>query len=100
MAQAGPSVGFGLQQFHAIIVFHVRDALNKFIDTGYLAGAGTNAAAKYDNDGDSVGLTATFAAPDSIQVPKAVEMYQITEKTLTIKAVVTGDKYWKDTNLY
>ncbi|HAV1831572.1 TPA: hypothetical protein JG914_004407 [Enterobacter hormaechei subsp. steigerwaltii] len=99
MAQGGAGVGVGVKQLSTVMVFHDREALNKFINNGYVVGADANAAAKYDDKGADAGATAKGVAPDSAALPSKVNVYEITEKGLAAQAMINGYKYWSDSDL-
>ncbi|MDC0088467.1 YSC84-related protein [Porticoccaceae bacterium] len=90
MGEAGVGLGFGIKDFRAIFVFHSRDALTQFVDSGWAFGVNADAAAKASEKGTAVGGEATF---DNITV------YQLTESGLALQATVKGTKFWQDSEL-
>ncbi|OAT17118.1 putative lipoprotein [Buttiauxella gaviniae ATCC 51604] len=97
MAQAGAGLGMGVKQQRTVLVFKDSKALSDFIKNGYIVGADANAAAKYDDKGlPALGASASAVAPDSVAVPKSVDVYELTEKGLAAQAMVNGYKYWPD----
>ena len=90
MGEAGIGLGIGAKDFRLIFVFHSRDALNQFVETGWAFGVNADAAAKASEKGAAVGGEATF---DNITV------YQLTESGLALQATVKGTKFWQDTEL-
>jgi lipid-binding SYLF domain-containing protein len=90
MGEAGVGLGIGAKDFRVIFVFHSRDALTQFVDTGWAFGVNADAAAKASEKGVAVGGEATF---DNITV------YQLTESGLALQATVKGTKFWQDSEL-
>ena len=90
MGEAGVGLGIGAKDFRVIFVFHSRNALNQFVDTGWAFGVNADAAAKASEKGGAVGGEATF---DNITV------YQLTESGLALQATIKGTKFWQDTEL-
>ena len=90
MGEAGVGLGIGAKDFRVIFVFHSRDALDQFVDTGWAFGVHADAAAKASEKGGAVGGEATF---DNITV------YQLTESGLALQATVKGTKFWQDSEL-
>jgi lipid-binding SYLF domain-containing protein len=90
MGEAGVGLGIGAKDFRVIFVFHSRDALTQFVETGWAFGVNADAAAKASEKGGAVGGEATF---DNITV------YQLTESGLALQATVKGTKFWRDTEL-
>lgn len=99
IAQDGAGLGVGVKQLSTVMVFHNRAALNKFITNGYVVGADTNAAAKYDDKGADAGATAKGRALTSAALPSKINAYEITEKGLAAQAILNGYKYWPDSDL-
>jgi lipid-binding SYLF domain-containing protein len=90
MGEAGIGLGLGVKDFRAVFVFHNRDALETFIDSGWEFGAHADAAAKANEKGGAVGGEVLL---------DGVTVYQMTESGLALQATVKGTKYWKDTEL-
>jgi lipid-binding SYLF domain-containing protein len=90
MGEAGIGLGLGAKDFRVIFVFHSRDALTQFVDTGWAFGVNADAAAKASEKGGAVGGEATF---DNITV------YQLTESGLALQATIKGTKFWQDSEL-
>ncbi len=90
MGEAGVGLGIGAKDFRVIFVFHSRDALTQFVDTGWAFGVNADAAAKASEKGGAVGGEATF---DNITV------YQLTESGLALQATIKGTKFWQDSEL-
>lgn len=99
MAQGGAGVGVGIKQLSTVLVFHDREAMNKFITNGYVVGADANAAAKYDDTGAGMGTSASVVAKDTKSLPAKVSVYEMTEKGLAAQAMLNGYKYWPDDDL-
>ena len=90
MGEAGIGLGLGIKDFRAVFVFHNRDALNRFIDSGWEFGGHADAAAKAGDKGAAVGGEVLL---------EGVSIYQMTKSGLALQATVKGTKYWKDAEL-
>ncbi|MCO4202734.1 MULTISPECIES: YSC84-related protein [Aeromonas] len=93
MATAGFGVGLGIKQFKALIIFNETAALDRFITSGFDAGAQADLAAKAADDGKVV---VSEAANADFQ---RVKVYQLTEQGLAAQATLQGYKYWPDDDL-
>jgi lipid-binding SYLF domain-containing protein len=91
MGSAGVGFGLGIKDFRGVFVFHNRDALNNFINTGWDFSGQADAAAKSGNKGDEASLSTT--------VVNGVSLYQLTENGLALQATLQGTKYWKSKKL-
>jgi len=87
--QAG--LGMGVKKFSTIFVFETKDALERFINSGWEFGGQTTAAAKAGDGGGSL-QGATSVSP-------GVWMYQLTDKGLALELTGKGTKYSKDDDL-
>lgn len=87
--QAG--LGMGVKKFSTIFVFETKDALEKFVSSGWEFGGQTTAAAKSGDGGGSL-QGATSVSP-------GVWMYQLTDKGLALELTGKGTKYSKDDDL-
>ena len=97
MAQAGAGVGLGVKQLRTVLVFNDSKALSDFVKNGYIVGADANAAAKYDDNGlPAMNASASAVAPSSVEMPKGLYVYELTEKGLAAQAMINGYKYWPD----
>ena len=90
MGEAGIGLGLGVKDFRAVFVFHNRDTLQQFIDSGWEFGAHADAAAKANEKGGAIGGEILL---------DGVTVYQMTESGLALQATVKGTRYWKDTEL-
>lgn len=100
MAQGGAGLGIGIKQLRTLMIFNDSKALADFITNGYIVGADANVAAKYDDQGlPAVGASASAVAPSSVEIPKPVSVYELTEKGLAAQAMINGYKYWPDDEL-
>ncbi|MDH3900635.1 MAG: YSC84-related protein, partial [Gammaproteobacteria bacterium] len=90
MGEAGIGLGLGVKDFRAVFVFHDRDTLQTFIDSGWQFGGHADAAAKANEKGAAVGGEVLL---------DGVTVYQMTESGLALQATLKGTKYWKDTEL-
>ena len=90
MGEAGIGLGLGVKDFRAVFVFHSRDVLQRFIDSGWEFGGHADAAAKAGEKGAAVGGEVLI---------DGVTIYQLTESGLALQATLKGTKYWKDAEL-
>ncbi len=90
MAEAGIGFGAGVKDFRLVMIFHTRDALNRFLEHGWAFGAQADAAAKAGDKGAATGGEATV---DNITI------YQITKSGIALQATIKGTKFWKDEEL-
>lgn len=91
MFTAGVGIGLGVKDFRGIFVFTTREAFDRFVESGWQAGAQADVAAKAGEKGG--------AAAGAIDVAPGVKLYQITENGLALQATIQGTKYWKDDEL-
>jgi lipid-binding SYLF domain-containing protein len=87
--QAG--LGMGVKKFSTIFVFETKDALQRFINSGWEFGGQSTAAAKTGGGGGSF-QGATSVSP-------GVWMYQLTDKGVALELTGKGTKYSKDDDL-
>ena len=87
MGEVGVGLGLGAKDFRLVFVFHGKDSMNRFVESGWALGAQADAAAKVDDKGAAVGGEITV---DNMTI------YQLTETGLALQATVKGTKYWKD----
>ena len=87
--QAG--LGMGVKKFSTIFVFENKDALERFINSGWEFGGQTTAAAKSGDGGGSLQGAAS--------VSPGVWMYQLTDKGIALELTGKGTKYFKDDDL-
>jgi lipid-binding SYLF domain-containing protein len=90
MGEAGLGLGLGIKDFRAVFVFHNRESLQKFVNSGWEFGAHADAAAKAGDKGAAVG---------GEMLVNGITVYQLTENGLALQATVKGTKYWKDDEL-
>lgn len=90
MGEAGVGFGFGVKDFRAVFVFHTVEALNQFVNDGWVFGAEADAAVKASDKGKAA--SAGIAIGD-------ITLYQLTEAGLALQATVKGTKYWKNDSL-
>lgn len=87
MGTGGVSFGIGAQKYQVILFFETKEAFTNFIEKGWKAESGANAAA------GSAGANVGTAFVNGIAV------YQITESGLMASADVSGTKYSIDKKL-
>ena len=91
MGEIQAGLGMGVKKFSVIFVFETKEALRKFIDSGWEFGGQASAAAKTKEGGGSY-QGATSVSP-------GVWMYQLTDKGIALELTAKGTKYSKDDNL-
>jgi lipid-binding SYLF domain-containing protein len=91
MISAGAGLGMGAKDYRVIFVFEDEKALGQFLNSGWAAGAQTDAAAKTSTSGG--------AYSGAIQAAPGVWVYQITKKGLALQLTLQGTKYSKDDEL-
>ena len=91
MALGGLGFGLGAKDYRQVFIFKSKEALNKFVESGWEFGGHADAAAKASETGGEVSTEGDIAAD--------IEVYAMTESGLALQATVTGAKYWKDANL-
>jgi len=90
MGAAGVGLGLGVKDFRAVFIFHNRETMTKFINSGWEFGGHADAAAKASDKGAAVGGEALLSD---------ITIYQLTQSGLALQATVKGTKYWKDDEL-
>ncbi|MHC4324543.1 MAG: lipid-binding SYLF domain-containing protein [Planctomycetota bacterium] len=91
MALGGLGLGLGVKDYRVVMIFREKTALDKFIESGWDAGAHADAAAKAGESGGEVSAEG--------DIRSGIEIYSMTESGLALQATVTGTKYWKDDKL-
>jgi len=90
MGELGVGPGLGVKDFRIVMVFDNAEAMNKFIDQGWVFGGQADAAAKASDKGGAVGAEA---------VAHGITVYQLTESGLVLQATLKGTKFWKSEEL-
>ncbi len=90
MGEVGVGLGLGAKDFRLVFVFHNKDSMNRFVESGWAFGAQADAAAKTSDKGAAVGGELTV---DNMTI------YQMTESGLALQATIKGTKFWKDDSL-
>lgn len=91
VARVTGGLGLGPKHFRVVFIFHDAKVLQEFRYYGWEFGSEADAAAKLDETGDAAAAAGTFT--------RAVDIYQITEDGLTVRAVLTGTRYYRDDEL-
>ncbi len=91
MMELQPGLGLGAEKFWVVFVFETPAAFNKFVTSGWEAGANAMVAAMSQTQG--------AALAGAVSVSQDVYMYQLTEQGLMVGISVTGAKYYRDTDL-
>jgi lipid-binding SYLF domain-containing protein len=87
--QAG--LGLGITSFQMIYVFQTQQAMDDFVNSGWTFGGQASAAAKYENQGDSL-QGAQLVAP-------GILAYQLIDSGLAADITAKGTRYYKDSKL-
>ncbi|RKY07385.1 MAG: hypothetical protein DRP65_10560 [Planctomycetota bacterium] len=91
MALGGIGLGLGVKDYRQVLIFKSKEALNKFVTSGWEFGGHADAAAKAGETGGELSAEGDIAAD--------IEVYAMTESGLALQATVTGTKYWKNEDL-
>lgn len=90
MAEAGMGPGLGLNDHRILMIFQTQVAMKQFMDYGWMFGADANVGAKHGESGGAIGKEVTATG---------VQIYQLTEKGISVQASVKGNKFWRDKEL-
>jgi lipid-binding SYLF domain-containing protein len=91
MLEVQGGLGFGAKKFRLVFVFENKEAMNKFIQSGWEAGAQATLAATEGTRGK--------AYQGAASVAPGVWLFQLTDKGLDAEATVKGTRYYKDDSL-
>ncbi len=91
MGEAGVGLGLGVKDFRAVIVFHDKETLKTFIDSGWEFGGRADATAKTADKGGAAEAAGTMNT--------GMSLYEFTESGIVLQATLSGTKYWKDSDL-
>ena len=94
MVEAGGGVGMGIKSYRAVFVFNSRSAFDSFLAGSWQAGGDADVGAQYEGQGVGAG-----AALSTDQLTRPVTVYQFTDKGVSLSAVVTGTRYYRDNEL-
>ena len=86
MAEGGVGLGLGVKDYRIVMVFHTKDAMNHFINSGWTFGGNADASAKAGEKGGSVEGEAYYGD---------VTVYTFTESGLALQATIKGTKFWR-----
>ena len=87
MGTGGIGLGIGGQKYQVVFVFEAQKPFDDFVEKGWKADAGANAAV-WDQ-----------GANVQAQFVNGLAVYQLTDKGLMLQADISGTKFWKDTKL-
>lgn len=90
MAEAGVGFGAGIKDFSLVMIFHDKEAMERFVEQGWSAGAQADASAKAGDQGAAVGGEVTL---DNVTI------YQITQSGIALQLTIKGTRIWKDPDL-
>lgn len=102
-ATLGVGVGLGIQKYKVVFVFEDAGHFRNFVDQGWEASAGANAAA--GDKGKNAGVSATDkdavggSAGSKVAFSEGMAVFQMTDKGLMLQADISGTKYWKPDSL-
>jgi lipid-binding SYLF domain-containing protein len=91
MAEVQAGLGLGVKKFRLVWVFDSKDALDKFVNSGWEFGGQASAAAKAGDKGGSY--------QGALAVSPGVWLYQLTDTGLAAELTAKGTKYYKDGDL-
>ena len=91
MALGGVGLGLGVKDYRQVLIFKTKDALTRFVESGWEFGGHADAAAKAGETGGEVSGEGDISGD--------IEVYSMTEAGLALQATVAGTKYWKDKDL-
>lgn len=91
MALGGLGLGLGVKDYRQVLIFKSKNALNKFVSSGWEFGGHADAVAKAGETGGELSAEGAIGSD--------IEAYAMTESGLALQATVTGTKYWKDADL-
>lgn len=91
MVEFQPGLGLGAAKFRLVFVFATQEALNRFVTSGWEAGANAMASAKTKTEGG--------ALAGAVTVSKDVKMFQLNDEGAIAGVSVTAAKYYKDEEL-
>lgn len=101
MLEVGGGVGLGVSDFRAVMIFHDKDAFQKFVDTGIEFTGKAGAEAQSGDQGMAMRHEEKLATAgeENVQLFQGVEVYQMTKNGVMGQAMLYGTKYWKDSDL-
>ena len=118
MGQVEAGLGMGLKDFRAMFVFTSPALLSNFVERGWQFGGSAEGSAIAGGDagvsagaegrilsrgaaGSYGGTSGVGANPasETTSMGQGVEVYQLTENGVALRAAVAGTKYWKDAAL-
>ena len=91
MALGGIGPGLGVKDYRQVLIFNSKDALYKFLYSGWEFGSHADVAAKAGQSGGEISGQGALGA--------AIEAYSMTESGLAIQATIAGTKYWRNADL-
>jgi lipid-binding SYLF domain-containing protein len=101
MLEIGGGVGLGVSDFRAVMIFHDKDTLTRFVETGIEFTGKAGAEAQSGDEGMAMRHEQKIAAAgeEDVQLVQGIEVYQITKNGVMGQAMLYGTKYWKDDEL-
>ncbi len=91
MVELQAGLGIGVKKFSLVWVFQTREALSRFVDSGWELGAQTSAAATVNDQGGS--LTGAMSPSPGVW------LYQLVDDGLALELTAKGTKYYRDDDL-
>jgi len=90
MAEGGVGLGLGAKDYRIVMVFHTREAMRQFVESGWTFGGNADAAVKANDKGGAIQGEAYFGN---------VTVYTFTESGIALQATVKGTRFWVDGSL-
>lgn len=91
MMEVQGGLGFGVKKFRLVFVFETKEALRRFIDSGWESSAQATLAATDGRHG--------AAYQGAVPISPGVWLFQLTDKGLAAEATIKGTRYYKDDSL-
>ena len=91
MFEVEPGLGVGVAKFRLVLIFETPQEFNRFVTSGWEAGAHVLAAAK--------GKASGGAYAGAVTLSSGVHMYQLTEEGLIAGISFTGGRFYPDKEL-
>ncbi len=90
MVEGGIGFGAGAKDYRIVMIFHTKEAMRQFVESGWTFGGNADAALKANDKGGAVQGEAYFGN---------VTVYTFTKSGIALQATVKGTKFWVDGSL-
>lgn len=87
-ASLGAGVGIGFKKVAFVYAYHDTEAMRRFEEEGWDAGAKADASAKHEDEGDQATVNASYDV-------NGVKIFQTTQWGAAAQATVQGYKFWE-----